>query len=824
MSRITSLPFAVAFAVALIGAPMPAQSPGTWTPGAVAVEDLDAETLEALDLLVVLEELEGAGVSRDPIVGLDDVWLELPTDAETSLELILIALSELGYVVPEASPHMLGGWFAVEDVWVRVENLPFRSEPWTRLHTRIGGLADDTERERARIVLDMVNVLVDERVAAAEQAALAQQNEHQLASLPPLPAAAGIVPVDGYGVGFDDGYGQGYDQGFDEGYGQGYDGGYYDAEDRLAQVTLPGNYYAPSIISTYASWPSWIPYYSCGGGYWNYAPLACLYPRSSYGFGLKIGLGKFAFGFGSYWGPYYSPGYVYCPYPGYYYDDYAYGYGYGYKSYGFGYGYAWFNDWDDDKLVIKNVTKIKNVKKVTKIIESGDDDVGSGGDVVADGGGPKTVTPKVKDGLVRNGDVGVVDGANARGPQRPPTAIRDALASANARRTTATPKRAELVESARKRHVGSQRGDAASGARGAALADATRTIATNYGDVDRTRAVLSSGTTSTSSRSSTPTSRESDATRRVRDALSGVTVSVATGRADGAGASVTTRAVGTSSFNDPSPTRRLGRTLSGPDRSASSSAIVSSRTTTSGREPTSSSRRSFSLGTLPTSGSTYRLGRVFSSDSTSSSGSLTSSGLSSSSGLSTTTSSRGATITLGNSNGSSASSSSRSSDSSGSSLFGARSTSSYPPSSSSSRTTSTTTPSSRSIISLGSSSRSTSATSSGSSASSSRSSRSSSPSSASSSKSSRSSSKSSSKASRLSSPSSSSSSRSSKSASSSSRGSSSSPSARSSRSSSRSSSSARSSSSSSRSSSKSSSGKSSSGKRSSGGGRKGRKG
>jgi len=652
----------------LLGAALPAQEPAAGSQE-VSVEDLDAQTREALDLLVLLDDLEPQGVAREPVVDRDAVWIELPTDAETALDLVLVALAELGYAVPDASPHMLGGWFAVEDVWVQVESIPFRgNEPWARLHTRVGSLADEAERQRARIVLDMVNVIVDERVAAVEQAALeaeAAAEQQQLAALPPLPAAAGIVPVDGYGVGFDDGYEQGYGQGYDDGYASGYDGGYDAAA--LAQVTLPGNYYAPSIISTYASWPSWLPYYSCGGAYWSYAPLACLYPRSPYGFGFTFGLGDFALGFSSYFGPYWTPGYLWAPYRGFYgayYGDYAYGYGYGYGgAFGFGLGYDPWDGWGGDTLIVKNVTKIekvKKVKKVTRIVDPDVDHGGGGGGDVADAHRRRLATPREAGELVRDGDVGAVDGAGAEPGRWTSGAIRDALAAASERRTRGTPRRAELAESARERRLGSARA-ATDGPRTVAAAGNGGTLMGARGtDAGVARDARATGRTLASGAGASDRRAVDDASSRVRDALRSYrdgTLSVSTARADMAGRSDASGGIGSSSFTDASRTRRLSRTLLGPDRTGSSGAIVSSRTTTADREPTSSTRRSYSLGTLPVTRSTYRLGRVFTSDATSGSARSSDAGGSSrveairdaldGRGPSTTISSNGVTITFG---------------------------------------------------------------------------------------------------------------------------------------------------------------------------------
>lgn len=136
---------ALVCACLLLGAP-PAAAPllASAVPGAVPEDDALPEP-----------QVAGADVTGPEIVvGSDEATLVLEADLATAWRLALTTLGA-GSALIDSAP--LGEtWVAVHDAWLRVEPLLFRDGTWMLVRLRIGAFAAESEKERARALLESV--------------------------------------------------------------------------------------------------------------------------------------------------------------------------------------------------------------------------------------------------------------------------------------------------------------------------------------------------------------------------------------------------------------------------------------------------------------------------------------------------------------------------------------------------------------------------------------------------------------------------------------------------------------------------------------------
>jgi len=136
-----------------------------------------------LTLLVPATPAQDNALFSDIVVLEDEAFLDLSADADTTWDLLLHQWGEDALSWPQRS--LLETWVVVEDLWLRLESLPYRQGTWTRVRVRIGDFRDDVDRQRAESMLYQLAVDL-EALQAVEQA--------EARELAALQAAATVGP------------------------------------------------------------------------------------------------------------------------------------------------------------------------------------------------------------------------------------------------------------------------------------------------------------------------------------------------------------------------------------------------------------------------------------------------------------------------------------------------------------------------------------------------------------------------------------------------------------------------------------------------------
>ena len=148
------------------------------------------------------------------VVSADEVWLDLEVDIDTAWRLALTVLSVEGGSLPEQV--LADTWLVVDDVWLRLEALSYRTGTWTRARVRVGAFEQRDEVERAEQIL---YALAGEFSALRERQAAEQREERERQQA--LARRDGAIGASS-AYGSADAYGRSYGYGGNNGYGYGY--------------------------------------------------------------------------------------------------------------------------------------------------------------------------------------------------------------------------------------------------------------------------------------------------------------------------------------------------------------------------------------------------------------------------------------------------------------------------------------------------------------------------------------------------------------------------------------------------------------------------
>lgn len=127
---------------------------------------------------------QGAARYGDIVLGDEEAFLDLEMDAGTAWLLLRRELGDAAGLLPEAV--LTDTWLVVDDLWLRLEPLPYRSGSWVRVRVRVGDMLGSEPQQRAEGLLVGLALALD---------ALRGAPPPPPPRPAPAPAAVGLAPA-----------------------------------------------------------------------------------------------------------------------------------------------------------------------------------------------------------------------------------------------------------------------------------------------------------------------------------------------------------------------------------------------------------------------------------------------------------------------------------------------------------------------------------------------------------------------------------------------------------------------------------------------------